>query len=1244
MTRKHTSATDAETPINVVLVTLDNHVNGAIARAEKRLTHDLTGIDFTSFAATEWEADPQSLSDCRAAIAKGDIVIVTMLFMEPHIKAISDALAARRDDCDAMVCCMSAPEVMQYTRMGRFTMDGEPSGPIALLKRLRGTPKDGKPAASGERQLAMLRRLPRILRFIPGTAQDVRAYFLTLQYWLAGSEDNLTRMVSFLIHRYAAGPREVLRKIAGEEPPIEYPDVGVYQLEGRQRIVDSIDDLSAPDKHTGTVGLLLMRSYALAGNTRHYDAVIKALEARGLKVIPAFAAGLDARPAVRRFFMKDDKPVVDAVVSLTGFSLVGGPAYNDTDAAQAMLAELNVPYLAVQALEFQSINQWRDSPMGLMPVEATIMVAIPELDGATGPMVFSGRDREDPKRSFDMSPEVERIDRLADRVHKLVKLRRTAREDRKIGITLFNFPPNSGATGTAAHLSVFESVLNTLRALDKAGYQVEMPESVDALRESLLVGNAEQYGAEANVHATISVDDHVTREPYLEEIEAQWGPAPGKHWTDGRQLFVLGKSFGNVFIGVQPAMGYEGDPMRLLCEGGLAPTHVFSAYYRWLREDYAADAVLHFGTHGALEFMPGKQVGLSSQCWPDRLIADLPNFYLYAANNPSEGLIAKRRSAATLISYLTPPVTRADLHKEFAELRSMIDRWRTRDPETNEAQLRQLLDAIADHAEICELSMSNAPEDAANAEGWVNGLRLQLDEIETSLIPFGMHVIGSPMTSAERTETVAAIAQAGGADEIDQNRLDSVLASGDRGALNGLLAEHRVAADDIESLADRLVEAFSHLVEEFELPALIDALDAKFIPPVSGGDLIRNPESLPTGRNIHGFDPFRLPSAFALIEGERQAKQLLNRHLTDSGTAPTSVALVLWGTDNLKSEGVAIGQALALMGARPRFDSYGRLSGAELIPVDQLGRSRVDVIVTLSGIFRDLLPMQTRLLAEAAYLAAAADEPLELNPIRRSALEYQAKHNCNLDTAALRVFSNSEGAYGSNVNMLVDSGRWDDESEFADTYTNRKGFAYGRNGAVSQQTDLLNDVLGNVDLAYQNLDSVELGITTVDHYFDTLGGISSAVQRAKGNSVPVYIADHTGSGDGKVRTLDEQVALETRTRLLNPKWYESMLDHGYEGVRQIEAHLTNTMGWSATAGGVAPWVYKQVSETFILDEDMRRRLAELNPVAASRVANRLIEAQERDYWGADEEQLEALRRAGEDLEDLLEGISGEVAA
>ena len=788
MTRKHTLAADAATPINVVLVTLDNHVNGAITRAEKRLVCDLPAVNFKSFAATEWEADASALKHCKDAIASGDIIIVTMLFMEPHIKAISDALAARRDSCDAMVCCMSAPEIMQFTRMGRFTMDGEPSGPVALLKRLRGAPKDGKPGASGERQLAMLRRLPRILRFIPGTAQDVRAYFLTLQYWLAGSEDNLTRLVSFLIHRYAAGPREVLRKVAREEPPIEYPDVGVYHVDGRQRISDTVAPVDDAAQTQGTVGLLLMRSYALAGNTRHYDAVIRAIEARGLRVIPAFASGLDARPAVKRFFMSEGESIVDAVVSLTGFSLVGGPAYNDTDAAQEMLAQLNVPYLAVQALEFQSINQWRESPMGLMPVEATIMVAIPELDGATGPMVFSGRDRDDPKRSFDMSPEHERIDRLASRVSKLVALRRKQRSERKIAITLFNFPPNSGAMGTAAHLSVFESLYNSLKALSRAGYDVELPESVEVLRDSLLKGNAELYGAEANVHTTISVDDHVARESYLEEIEKQWGPAPGKHWTDGRRLFVLGQSFGNVFVGVQPAMGYEGDPMRLLFEGGLAPTHVFSAYYRWLREDYAADAVLHFGTHGALEFMPGKQVGLSSKCWPDRLIADLPNFYLYAANNPSEGLIAKRRSAATLISYLTPPVTKADLHKEFQELRSMIDLWRGREPGATQTHLQQLLEAISAQADRCELIHDGLDASALDADLWISKLRSQLDEIEQSLIPFGMHVIGGSLLSSERAETIAAIAEAGGAHEVDAARLDGYLQANDMGGLKGLLA------------------------------------------------------------------------------------------------------------------------------------------------------------------------------------------------------------------------------------------------------------------------------------------------------------------------------------------------------------------------------------------------------------------------------------------------------------------------
>ncbi|MEO1122139.1 MAG: cobaltochelatase subunit CobN, partial [Pseudomonadota bacterium] len=370
----------------------------------------------------------------------------------------------------------------------------------------------------------------------------------------------------------------------------------------------------------------------------------------------------------------------------------------------------------------------------------------------------------------------------------------------------------------------------------------------------------------------------------------------------------------------------------------------------------------------------------------------------------------------------------------------------------------------------------------------------------------------------------------------------------------------------------------------------------------------------------------------------RQAEKLLEKH----AELPRSVALVLWGSDNIKSDGGPIGQALALLGARPRFDSYGRLSGADLIPLEELNRPRIDVVITLSGIFRDLLPLQTKLLAEAAWLAASADEPLERNFVRAHALAYAEKMSVDLETAALRVFSNAEGAYGSNVNQLIDSGAWGDEDELADAYEKRKCFAYGRDGKSARQPRLLQTALQDVDLAYQNLESVELGVTTVDHYFDTLGGISRAVRRARGQEAPVYIGDQT-RGDGKVRTLREQVALETRSRSLNPKWFEGLLKHGHEGVRQIEAQVTNTLGWSATTGQVEPWVYGRLTETFVLDDEMRRRLAALSPAASARLANRLLEAHERDYWRPDEETLEALRRGAMEIEDELEGISSVAA-
>ncbi len=1254
--------------MRVVIVTMDSHLASATERANRSLATSLPGLKLCVHAASEWGDDPTALARCKADIASGDIVIAAMLFLEDHFLPILPDLQARRDHCDAMVCAMSATEVTKLTRMGKFDMAAPATGAMAFLKRLRGKPPgpdSGSKATAGAQQMKTLRMLPKILRFIPGTAQDVRAYFLTLQYWLAGSEENISNMVHFLVDRYAEGPRRLLRGSVKTHEPVEYPEVGVYHpkmshvnaVGKMSSVIESLPSFATTGQR-GTVGLLLMRSYVLAGNADHYNGVITALEARGMRVVPAFATGLDQRPAIDAYFYKNGQSTIDALVSLTGFSLVGGPAYNDATAAADILDKLDVPYIAVTPVEFQTLEQWGGSPRGLLPVETTMMVAIPELDGATGSMVFGGRGSaqhlacsgcahactfKNSPDSHDMHSCIERADTLAARVGKLVDLRRSQRADRKVAAVVFNFPPNAGATGTAAFLSVFESLFNVLTAMHKGGYTVEVPASVDELRERIITGNAARFGAMANVYTRIAADDHVRREKHLKEIESQWGPAPGKQQSDGSNIFVLGECFGNVFVGIQPAFGYEGDPMRLLFEKGFAPTHAFSAFYRWLREDFGANAVLHFGTHGALEFMPGKQSGMSATCWPDRLIGDLPNMYLYASNNPSEGTIAKRRAAATLISYLTPPVAQAGLYQGLVDLKDALERFRSLEPE---AQLERDELSVMIQGQAAELELASAePLWGAGSESKITKLTEDLLEVEYTLIPYGLHVVGQAPSVPERVDLLLSCAEASHGQRPERALIEALVAGH-----SPQMALKAVGLGDDSTLLSLLQELSvtdALMAEDHEISGVLRALDGRFLRPAPGGDLLRNPAILPTGRNLHGFDPFRIPSAYAVKDGARQADRLLQKHMGDGNSFPESIAMVLWGTDNLKSEGAPIAQALSLMGAKPRFDSYGRLAGAELIPLADLGRPRVDVIITLSGIFRDLLPLQIKLLAEAAFMAASADEPAEGNFIRKHALAFINEHGGDLETASLRVFGNAEGAYGSNVNSLIDNSRWEDGDELAETYSRRKGFAYGRAGRAVQQPQLLQSVLAGVELAYQNLDSVELGVTTVDTYFDTLGGISRAIKRAKTDKMgsaaemaPVYIGDQTrdSSGGGVVRTLSDQVALETRTRMLNPKWYEGMLKHGYEGVRQIEVHVTNTMGWSATTGQVQPWVYEQLSETFMLDPAMRERLAKLNPTASARVANRLLEAYERKYWQPDAKMLEALRQAGEELEDRLEGV------
>lgn len=1170
----------------VVIVTMDRHVAGPAARVSERLADEFPGLNVSVHASAEWAENQQALEEARLAIRHGDIIIANLLFIEEHITAILPDLQARRNECDAMIGMVSAKEVVSITRMGDLDMSKPTSGPMKLLKKLRGSKSPS--ASSGEKQMRMLRRLPKILKFIPGKSQDLRAWFLSMQYWLGGSDENVEQMIRFLIGRYA---KDQALQGATANAPIDYPEVGLYHpdLPGHRIITDAAD-LPQPENPVATIGLLMMRSYVLASDAAHYDGVIRQMQEAGLAVVPAFAGGLDGRPAISKYFA-DGK--VDVMVSLTGFSLIGGPAYNDSPAAVEVLKELDLPYIAAHPIEFQTLGQWAASSGGLGPVETTILVALPEIDGATNPTVFGGRHGADgcqgcrhmcqsTSSTKAMAPCHERIGSLVEKTKRMALLRRKENAEKKVAVVLFGFPPNAGAVGTAAYLSVFESLWNTLNQMKRDGYSLEVPASVDDLRDAILNGNAKQYGQDANVAAHVDADTIVRTTPPLAEIEAVWGPAPGKVQSDGRGVFVLGHQFGNVFVGVQPGFGYEGDPMRLLFERGFAPTHAFATFYLWLRNSFQADAVLHFGMHGALEFMPGKQAGLGAQDWPDRLIGAMPNIYLYASNNPSEATLAKRRSNAVTVTHLTPPLAASGLYKGLQDLKDSLTRFRSMAPDAHERA--EMLDLIAMQAEAVDLQGHDPDR-----------LWLKLLETEDALIPDGLHIVGRPMAESEITEHL------------------------------------RVMADQTPETQAQMAEM---LRQETELSGLMRALSARYIAPVPGGDLIRSPEVLPTGRNIHAFDPYRMPTAFALQDGAKQADRLLEA----AGAMPRSVALVLWGSDNIKSDGGPISQALALLGATPRFDGYGRLCGADLISLEALGRPRIDVVMTLSGIFRDLLPLQTKMLAEAAFKAATADEPLEMNFVRAHTLDYVERMGCSMEEAALRVFSNAEGAYGSNVNALVDSGAWAEEDELAQAYENRKSFAYGRDGKAHKNAGLLQATLRDVDLAYQNLESVELGVTTVDHYFDTLGGISRAVKRAKGSEAPVFIGDQT-RGEGKVRTLQDQVALETRARSLNPKWFEGLLKHGHEGVRQIEAQVTNTLGWSATTGQVEPWVYQRLSETFVLDEEMRRRLAELNPQASARMANRLLEAFERDYWQPDEATLAALQAGADELEDRLEGLT-----
>jgi magnesium chelatase subunit H len=1246
-------------------------------------------------------------------VSQANVFIASLIFIEDLANKVVEAVAPYRDNLDVCVIFPSMPQVMRLNKMGSFSMEnlGQSKSAIAQFMRKR---KEQSGSSFQDSMLKVVQTLPKILKYMPmDKAQDARNFMLSFQYWLGGSEENIKNFLLMLAQNYVPEVKALAEKLNINDP-ITYPDMGIWHplapkmfediqsylgwYNSRSDISDDLKDPLAP-----TVGLVLARSHLVTKDDAHYVAIVQEMESQGAKVIPIFAGGLDfSKPVDSYFYDQKGRVLIDSVVSLTGFALVGGPARQDHPKAIGALEKLNRPYMVALPLVFQTTEEWQDSDLGLHPVQVALQVALPELDGAVDPIVMSGRDQMT-GRAIALS---DRVEMIASRALKWANLRRKPRLDKKIAITIFSFPPDKGNIGTAAYLDVFASIHKVLESLSQNGYDVQdLPTNGDDLMQQILHNpNAMAGSPELNIAAKLSVREYEENTPYSKRIEENWGAAPGTLNSDGQNLLIYGKHYGNVFVGVQPTFGYEGDPMRLLFSRSCSPHHGFAAFYTYLNKIWGADAVLHFGTHGSLEFMPGKQIGLSAECYPDNLIGSLPNIYYYAVNNPSEATIAKRRGYATTISYLTPAPENAGLNRGLQELSELIGSYK---------ELRQgmrgiaIANTIMDKVRLVNLEKDvNLPnqdakemtlEERDNVIGMVYN---KLMEVESRVLPCGLHVVGNAPKIEDVTDVLTSIASFDRPEEnlksilrilcesINRD-LDQLYKSSDKGVYEDveLLASLRQVARsavaalvkaqiDVDGRIPKLLglnflnigrtepwikslqesgypncdrEAIKPLFEfvEFclkqivadnELGGLIRALEGEYIQPSPGGDPIRNPGVLPTGKNMHALDPQSIPTSAAVQSAWVVVERLLARQKADNnGNYPETISVVLWGTDNIKTYGESLAQVLCMVGVKPYADSLGRVNKLDLIPLAELGRPRIDVVVNCSGVFRDLFINQMDLLDRAVRMAAEADEPIEMNFVRKHALTQAHELGITPRQAATRVFSNAAGSYAANVNLAVENSTWDNEADLQQMYLARKSFAYGAEMNNTQQRQIYESALKTVDVTFQNLDSAEISLTDVSHYFDSDPTKVIASLRADGKQPSAFMADTT-TANAQVRTLSETVRLDTRTKLLNPKWYEGMLNHGHEGVREISKRLVNTMGWSATAGAVDNWVYEDVNETYVNDVAMRDRLKELNPHSFRKIVGTLLEVNGRGYWETSDQNLEMLKNLYQELEDRIEGV------
>ncbi|WP_341683620.1 cobaltochelatase subunit CobN [Nocardia farcinica] len=1109
-------------------------------------------------------------------------------------------------------------------------------------------------------------------------------------YLAAGGPENLRQLHNFLSDT-------VLLTGHGFEPPVHLPAWGELDREP-----------AALGPDAPTVGIVYYRAQHLAGNTAYVEALCRAVEDAGARALPVYCASLrTAEPELLATLGRADALVV-TVLAAGGTKPATASAGGDDEAWDVgALAALDVPILQGLCLT-TGRAQWEDNDDGLSPLDVATQVAVPEFDGRIITVPFSFKEFDADGLSTYV-PDPERAARVAGIAVRHARLRHIPAADKRLALMLSAYPTKHARIGNAVGLDTPASTIALLHELRAAGYDLGEPGEVPGLAE---------HDGDALMHALIAAGgqdpDWLTAEQLegnpirigadtytawfgtlpaelRDAVVEAWGPPPGDLYVDRSadpkgEIVIAALRFGNIVLMVQPPRGFGENPVAIYHDPDLPPSHHYLAAYRWLaapveQGGFGADAMVHIGKHGNLEWLPGKTLGMSAACGTDAALGDLPLIYPFLVNDPGEGTQAKRRAHATLVDHLIPPMARAESYGDIARLEQLLDEHANisaLDPAKLPA-IRQQIWTLMRAAEMDrDLGLEERPDEDSfddmllHVDGW-------LCEIKDVQIRDGLHVLGQPPVGAAEVDlvlamlrarqlwggetTVPGLREALGLDESGSESRERVDAVEERArALLLALQAADWSVDAVDALIDRFAGqlfadaggdresvsavlrfAATEVVPRLrgtgqEIARVLHALDGGFIPAGPSGSPLRGLINvLPTGRNFYSVDPKAVPSRLAWETGQAMADSLLQRYLADQGEYPRSVGLSVWGTSAMRTSGDDIAEVLALLGVRPVWDEASRrVTTLEVIPLAELGRPRIDVTVRISGFFRDAFPHVLALLDDAVRLVADLDEPAEDNYVRAHTLADVAEHG-DRRRATTRIFGSKPGTYGAGLLQLIDSKSWRSDDDLAQVYTTWGGYAYGRGLDGAPAAEDMRSAYRRIAVAAKNTDTREHDIADSDDYFQYHGGMVATVRALTGANPQAYIGDSTRPDAVRTRTLSEETTRVFRARVVNPRWLEAMRRHGYKGAFEMAATVDYLFGYDATTDVVADWMYEKLSESYVFDETNRKFMQQSNPWALHGIAERLLEAAERGMWSAPEQQtLDRLRQVYLETEGELE--------